>query len=341
MASRANEDRIGSVGDLERTILALDAAGLDPRSFAGRDLVAELVAARDANGSYSEQVNLTAFALVALRSVGSSDGGRTARWLRSAANQDGGWGFRRGAESDADSTGAALQALALGGGGAAVGDGASYLRRTQRSDGSWSLAGGASNSQSTAWAVQGLVATGGSSSAVNGGLRYIGALQSSDGHYRYSSSSDQTPVWVTGQALLAATRSPFPLATVPRAPARERDSGGDGSNGGSGGVGAPAGSPGTGGPVHGSGGAAFGGAGPARAARGGDGAGKAREPGAEADDRRRAAATQGEPGLVEAETAAATEAESNGSAALPVALGLGGLALALAAGWLWYRRTLP
>ena len=34
---------------------------------------------------------------------------------------------------------------------------------------------------------------------------------------RYSSDSDQTPVWVTGQALLAVNGRPFPLAPVPRA----------------------------------------------------------------------------------------------------------------------------
>ena len=39
---RTQLDRLRSAGDLERTILALEGAGLDPRAFAGRDLVAEL-----------------------------------------------------------------------------------------------------------------------------------------------------------------------------------------------------------------------------------------------------------------------------------------------------------
>ena len=47
---------------------------------------------------------------------------------------------------------------------------------------------------------------------------YLARRQAGDGHYRYSSSSDQTPVWVTGQALLAVNRKAFPLAAVPRAP---------------------------------------------------------------------------------------------------------------------------
>ncbi len=38
-----------------------------------------------------------------------------------------------------------------------------------------------------------------------------------DGHYSYSASSDQTPIWVTAQVLLATERKAFPLAAVPRA----------------------------------------------------------------------------------------------------------------------------
>jgi hypothetical protein len=34
---------------------------------------------------------------------------------------------------------------------------------------------------------------------------------------RYSRTSRQTPVWVTGQALAAIARKPFPLAAVRRA----------------------------------------------------------------------------------------------------------------------------
>jgi hypothetical protein len=41
-------------------------------------------------------------------------------------------------------------------------------------------------------------------------------LQRADGHIAYSSTSDQTPVWVTAQALTALRRKPFPLATVRR-----------------------------------------------------------------------------------------------------------------------------
>ncbi len=72
------------------------------------------------------------------------------------------------------------------------------------------------NSQSTSWAVQGLAAAGGGGTAIGRALGYLSRLRAADGHYRYSASSDQTPIWVTAQALLAAEQQPFPLPAVAR-----------------------------------------------------------------------------------------------------------------------------
>ena len=216
-----NVGEITTTGDIERTILVLRGAGLDPRDFQGHDLVRRLLARRGKDGSWGGQVNQTAFGILALRAAGATAGsGRSAAWLRDQQNSDGGWGFAAGASSDADTTGAVLQALAVSGNRAGIRRGASYLRSVQRPGGGFPLSGGVVNAQSTAYAVQGLVAAGVSPSSVRKGgrspLDYLGSVQARDGHYRYSSSSDQTPVWVTGQALLAVSRAAFPLAPVPR-----------------------------------------------------------------------------------------------------------------------------
>jgi len=226
---RRTAGEIRSVGDIERTALVLVGAGLDPRRFGG-DLVARLRNHRLADGSWPGQVNPTAFGILALSASGSRGGlAGSAAWLRSAQNADGGWGFSRGATSDPDSTGAALQALTAAGGSAdAVANGVGWLRRSQAPGGGFALAGGPPNAQSTAWAVQGLIAGGVSPSAVrNGGspLDYLASNRAPDGHYRYSASSDQTPVWVTGQALAAARGKAFPLAPA----ARRRSAAGKGS----------------------------------------------------------------------------------------------------------------
>jgi energy-coupling factor transport system substrate-specific component len=220
LAGTAGE--ISTTGDIERTILLLRGAGLDPRRFQGHDLVRRLLARRGGDGSWAQQVNPTAFGILALSAAGSASGNaRSAAWLRDNQNQDGGWGFAAKAASDPDSTGAALQALAASGSRAGTSRGVNYLRGVQRSGGGFALAGGPVNAQSTAWAVQGLAAAGLSPASVRSGgrsaLDYLASDQARDGHYRYSSATDQTPVWVTGQALLAVNGRPFPLAPVPRA----------------------------------------------------------------------------------------------------------------------------
>src|SRR5690606_24568680 len=57
---RRNAKRIRSIGDLERSILALEAAGVSSRRFGGRNLVAELERRQRGDGSFARQVNLTA-----------------------------------------------------------------------------------------------------------------------------------------------------------------------------------------------------------------------------------------------------------------------------------------
>jgi Prenyltransferase and squalene oxidase repeat len=216
-----NVGEISTTGDIERTILVLRGAGLDPRRFQGRDLVRRLLARRGKDGSWGGQVNQTAFGILALRAAGAASGnGRSAAWLREIQNSDGGWGFAAGSSSDADTTGAVLQGLAATGNSAGIRRGVSYLRSVQRAGGGFPLAGGIVNSQSTAYAAQGLVAAGVSPGSVRKGgrsaLDYLASVQAADGHYRYSSSSDQTPIWVTGQALLAVNGAAFPLGSVPR-----------------------------------------------------------------------------------------------------------------------------
>ena len=225
---------ISTTGDIERTILLLRGAGLNPRRFQGNDLVSRLVARRGGDGSWGQQVNPTAFGILALKAAGATSGNsRSAAWLRGVQNEDGGWGFAAKTTSDADSTGAVLQALGASGSGAGIRRGVSYLRGVQESGGGFALSNGPINSQSTAWAAQGLVAAGISPSSVRSGgtpLSYLDSTQARDGHYRYSSSSDQTPVWVTGQALMAVNSAAFPLNPVPRAVANV--SAGAGSGGG-------------------------------------------------------------------------------------------------------------
>ena len=238
---RSQVGRLRSTGDIERTILALVGAGIDPRRFAGTDLIAELRSRRDRDGSVDGQVNLTAFYALAMSAAGADPSSleRTAGWLRRAQGAQGGWGIQPAAPAEADSTGAALQGLvAAGARGRSTSRGATWLGQAQRGGGGWALGtSGIVNSQSTAWAIQGLVAVGAERPAIADGLGYLARLRAPDGHYRYSPASDQTPVWVTAQVLLAVERQPFPVPAVARASsgssvAREGDRAGSSSAGG-------------------------------------------------------------------------------------------------------------
>ncbi|MDX6669477.1 MAG: energy-coupling factor transport system substrate-specific component, partial [Solirubrobacteraceae bacterium] len=251
---RSRAGSLNDIGELERTVLALDSAGVSARSFAGHDLVAAIERKRSRNGSWKGNNGWTAFGVLALKAAGGAGVGRSAHWLARQQNGDGGFGFRPQAVSDVDDTGAALQALAAGGlrGSKPARRAVAFLRLAQSRDGGFAqMRGGSSNAQSTSWAVQGLVAAGRSPDAFKRGgrspLGYLRSLQAADGSVRYSRVSAQTPVWVTAQALDALERKAFPLAAAAarsRARARSpRVGGGSGANsgndGGTGRSGAP------------------------------------------------------------------------------------------------------
>jgi hypothetical protein len=157
---------------------------------------------------------------MALRAAGATKSlGATLSWLRSVQNEDGGWGDVPGSPSTADGTGAVLQVLSAG--SKAADRGLAYLRNVQRDGGGFPLGGnGEVNSQSTAWAIQGIIHAGADPSSFRRGNvsapEYLAARQAPDGHYRYSKSSDQTPTWVTGEALVAAAGKYYPVPPAPR-----------------------------------------------------------------------------------------------------------------------------
>jgi energy-coupling factor transport system substrate-specific component len=225
----ATAPRVRDTGDIERTILALVAAGRSPRSASGVNLLTTLTRRRRSDGSFERLVNRTAFAVLALRAAGRSTHDGTVRsaasWLAGQQNRDGGWNFAgRGSPSGIDDTAGALQALVAAGRSrrGAVARAAGFITRNQNPDGGFPLQpGSGSNAQSTAWAVQGLVAAGRNPGRVRRGgsrtpLGYLRTLVASNGSVRYSRTSAQTPVWVTAQALTGLARRPFPV----RAPRR-------------------------------------------------------------------------------------------------------------------------
>jgi energy-coupling factor transport system substrate-specific component len=228
-ALRAGAASLHGAGDLERTILALRACGASVHALPGGDPVARLLRLRAADGSFGQLINLTAFGVFALRAAGYGAGASqvasAVRWLERQPSADGGYSSSPGAPSDIDDTAAALQALAVGGARSthAAARALTYLVAHQNPDGGYPLEpGAASNAQSTAFAVQALVAAGRNPAAVTrrgsrSPVGYLHSLVAADGSVRYSRTGEQTPVWVTGEALLALAGRPFPIAPPPHA----------------------------------------------------------------------------------------------------------------------------
>ena len=225
-------------GSLERTILAARAAGSGAAAWLG-----PLDRAFGGSGSISQQVNLTAFGVLALRSDGASVPGSTVGWLLRQQDRDGGFSFSTaGGGSDVDDTAAALEALAAAGvRGSVAARAVAYIRSHQNRDGGFPTQGASdSNAQSTSWAVQGLIAAGvdpGSVHRARGAnpLQYLSSLIAADGHVRYARGQDQTPVWVTAEAAMALASKPLPLAPLPapavkRAPPRHASASGTSSH---------------------------------------------------------------------------------------------------------------
>ena len=228
-----------SAGDLERTILALEGAGLDSRALRGpRPRRASCASQRRRDGSCEGQVNLTAFGVLALRAAGAERRRRSsADWLRGAQNADGGWGFAPGAAERRrlDRRGAAGAAPPRA--PAARCDRRRRLpARRQQRDGGWSLARAASSTRSRprgrsrAWSRP--APPRGRSSAGRSPSTTSPRLQAADGHYRYSARATRPRSGSPPRRCWRSSARPFPLAPVPR---RAAGAVGDGSSGGSGG----------------------------------------------------------------------------------------------------------
>lgn len=160
------EESPASAGKLA---LAAAAAGMDPRSFAGQNLVVAMSRVYSpTTGAFGSSNWDQAFNVLGWRAAGETVPITATRLLAQRANADGGWGWTASSESDVDSTALAVQAL-LGSGepvtASAIISGLAYIREAQNPDGGFpytptSTSDTSSNANSTAFAVQAILAAG-------------------------------------------------------------------------------------------------------------------------------------------------------------------------------------
>ncbi|MEA2476088.1 MAG: hypothetical protein QOC87_287 [Actinomycetota bacterium] len=94
---KANVDS-ASLGQKAKIALAAVAAGKDPRSFGGHNLLKEIKASQKPSGRYAEKGDFTAvithsLAMIALEAGGAKASAKAQMWLRDAQCPDGGWQY--------------------------------------------------------------------------------------------------------------------------------------------------------------------------------------------------------------------------------------------------------
>ncbi len=158
-----------NAGSYAKMALAVKAAGLNPRVFNGRDLVAAVSNVYKADtGVIGDSVFVHCLSMLALARNGASVPEKAITNLESLQTKVGGWAFAGDDAADVDTTALCAQALIAVGRNArsgSVGKAVGYLRGIQNGDGGFpyqspSKFGTDSNANSTALVAQLIAATG-------------------------------------------------------------------------------------------------------------------------------------------------------------------------------------
>lgn len=214
----AETAQLQGTSETAKMILTLVATGYDPTSFEGYDFVALLKDKQKASGQYGDHIYTTAWSVLAMAAAGEeTQAGLT--WLESQQNDDGGFGWTLGAESDNDDTAASLMALIAAGrtsSAPSVQKAVSFFKDRQESDGGYNYGGSSSsNSASDSWVIQALVAAGEDpSTIIKNGLSPVDNLcgyQSPDGFFMWTSLLTDNPCRMTASAIPALLGQPYPI----------------------------------------------------------------------------------------------------------------------------------
>ncbi len=217
---RELEDQIKYMGtaDYARMILALYAAGKDPRSFGGVNLVDILKSKVKNSGQIGDFTYTTIWGLMALK-ISGENVSKTVEWLINQQNADGGFGWAPEQPSDYDDTAAAIQALVASNVSCesdVIKRAFEYLKTGQNDDGGFRYFGNSSsNAASDSWIIQAIVACNGNPlewkknnvSVVN----HLLSLQQPDGSFNYTTYQRSNPGYMTASAIMALLGKPFPI----------------------------------------------------------------------------------------------------------------------------------
>jgi hypothetical protein len=212
--------------DWERSLLAIVAAGENPRTFGGIDYVSKVTGF--CNGTQIGDVTLLnddVWGILALSSIGEGQQliPNVKNFIVSNQNTDGGWSWAVGGASDADNTAATISALIAAGepsGSQVMAKATGYLKTQQQMNGGF-ISEGTTNSAVDSWVINAINSVGQSPIAQDwqksgvSAVSHLLSLQNADGSFKWTASQPTNPVWMTAYAVPALLGKPYPRDTVP------------------------------------------------------------------------------------------------------------------------------
>jgi prenyltransferase beta subunit len=210
-------------GQRAKLILALVAAGADPTSFAGEDLVQPLFGeAQPEPGIVGSGMFDHALVTLAAAAVGSDQAATLAEQFASYQVADGSWAFDASTEvgaGDTNTTSLVIQALVAAGmsDASAIEQALSYLGMAQAPGGGFAYQPAeplAPDANSTALAIQALIATGTDFSASEPAAASMAALldfQNPSGGFQYTADTPDDNLFATVQAVPALAGRSAPV----------------------------------------------------------------------------------------------------------------------------------
>lgn len=220
---KKNTDSLTSSTDYSRFILSMVAAGEDPRNVNGTDLVATLESFY--NGTQfgdPSLINDDFWAVMTLTSAGIDKNDEKIQnsiaFIKTNQNEgDHGWSYGVGADSDVDSTAAAIMALISADESQSsthITNGLEYMKSKQISSGGFD-SGWGNSAESDSWAIQAIVAAGQDPTGANwtkegkNPIDDLLSFQNQDGSF-----NDYNPApnsWTTSYAIPALLGKPYPI----------------------------------------------------------------------------------------------------------------------------------
>lgn len=203
-------------GVTAKVALAVRAAGLDPRAFAGTDLIAEV------KTGFAAQTGIcgggpfdSALCILALATANEPLPANAVAGLLDLRLADGSFSFngdKTAGAGDSNTTAVVIEALVAAGAKSDVQPSLGYLRASQNADGGWtyqkpSQYGEATDANSTALAIQALLAAGEDLQAWKNPRQALLSLQVSSGAFMFNAATSGENLLATVQAIpaLAAT----------------------------------------------------------------------------------------------------------------------------------------